>query len=635
LALLLAVASEAPAGKKSRKAKQPVPAARVVVPETGLNKTERILHLLNRAAFGPRPGDVERVREEGVEAWIERQLHPEIVPDPAMGELLADLPTLAMRSEELLVAYPPPQLLRGISRRLASARGMDPDAVRDLFPELEQMRRRQEMRESMTEGGEDRGRGREDRMAMAMSSPNRIVLELSQAKLLRAVHSERQLQEVMTDFWFNHFNVYIGKGGGRWSTTAYERDAIRPHALGSFRDLLGATARHPAMLFYLDNWLSAAPGTEVNARTLEAGYARAMRAEGLEPYGVALEVLRDRGIDTGGMEEMIRRQQAALARNPRGVPARGREVRPSPNREGLNENYARELLELHTLGVDGGYTQQDIIEIARCFTGWTLMPPQHGQGFVYIDALHDRGAKKVLGTKIKSGGIKEGEAVLDLLSRHPSTARFISYKLAQRFVSDDPPASLVEAMAKTFRETDGDIRSVMRTLLSSDEFWSPDAAGVKMKTPFEFVASALRATDADVAGLGSGARPGAIFSLRELGQPLYAAQPPTGYETTADAWVSTGALLGRMKVGLGLAADRVPGVSVEIPRDLPTGSSTTEIVAAVGERLMGREPPEAVVAALADQIDGSLGGGRWPPPNRAVERLAVGWILASAEFQRR
>ena len=596
---------------------------------------KHILHLLNRAAFGPRPGDVARVREEGIEVWVERQLHPETIPDSAVDKLLEDLPTLGMSSRELLVAYPPPQLLRGISRRLASQRGMDPDAVRDLFPELEEMRRRQEMRESMSDPGAEavrRGEGDADRMARAMSSPNRIVLELSQAKLLRAVYSERQLQEVMTDFWFNHFNVYIGKGADRWLTPAYERDAIRPRALGNFRDLLGATARHPAMLFYLDNWLSAAPNTEVDNRTLEAGYARAMRAEGIEPYGVALEILRDRGIDTQELEERVRRQQAALARGFRGT---ARNAPRALRRDGLNENYARELLELHTLGVDGGYTQQDIIEIARCFTGWTLMPSQHGRDFVYIDALHDNGSKKVLGKKIKGGGMKEGEAVLDLLASHPSTARLISYKLAQRFVSDEPPGALVTAMAETFRETGGDIRAVMRTLLISEQFWAPEAVGAKMKTPFEFVASALRATDAEIASFKGGARPGAVLRLRELGQPLYAAQPPTGYKNTADAWVSTGALLGRMKIALGLAAGRVPGVSVEIPRKLSASGSTTEILSAIGERLMGREPSEEVLAALTAQIDDTLGGGRRQPPVRAVESLAVGWILASAEFQRR
>jgi uncharacterized protein (DUF1800 family) len=603
---------------RSSTARATVP--RVEIPDTGLDEREQILHLLNRIGFGPRPGDVARVGERGIAAYIEAQLDPGSVPDPETARLLEGLETLGMSSHELLVTYPPPQLLRAIERRLSTQMGMDSDATGDLFPELEDR--------------EDR-----DRMKRALDSPNRIVLELSQAKVLRAVHSERQLQEVMTDFWFNHFNVYIGKGADRWWTTSYEYDAIRPHALGRFRDLLGATARHPAMLFYLDNWLSVAPSADLDNRELRAVYTRALTDRGLRPNTVVLDILRSRGVDTTQLERRFRRQQESMTR------AAGRHFPEppddpddaAPRRSGLNENYARELLELHTLGVDGGYTQRDIIEVARCFTGWTMMPPQDGWGFIYIDDFHDGGTKTVLGHRIENRGMRDGEAVLDMLAKHPSTARFVSYKIARRFVSDEPPETLVAAMATTFLETDGDIRSVLRTMLGSEEFWSPKVVRAKVKTPFEFVASALRATDAELAelpGRRDGEPPGPVFVLRELGQPLYAAQPPTGYPTTADAWVSTGALLGRMKVAVGLAADRIPGARIELPEDVSETGTTRELLADIGIRIIGRQPTDDAIDALAGQLDGPGGPGPGVPAP-AIERVAVGWILASAEFQRR
>ena len=279
---------------------------------------------------------------------------------------------------------------------------------------------------------------RQEMMEMypAERRPAVITAQMQAARITRAVASDRQLEEVMVDFWFNHFNVYAQKGAVRWMLPAYEREAIRPHALGRFRDLVLATARHPAMLFYLDNWLST-------------------RADLVIPGG----------------------------------PNAGR-------RMGLNENYARELMELHTLGVDGGYTQQDVIEVARCFTGWTIDRPQQGGGFVFRPLAHDRGAKRVLGQVIPAGGgQQDGERVIDILVRHPSTARFIATKLARRFVSDDPPAALVERAAATFRRTDGDIRAVLATIVTSPEFWSADAYRAKIKTPLEVVASAVRALD--------------------------------------------------------------------------------------------------------------------------------------------
>ncbi|MFQ5777574.1 MAG: DUF1800 domain-containing protein [Terriglobia bacterium] len=631
----------------------------LTISDTGLSEDEQILHLLNRIGFGPRPGDIERVKQMGIAAYLEQQLHPESIPDQDVEERLADFKTLQMTTRELFAVYPPPQLLRAIEQRIGPQLGMDPDAVGSMFPELERFRERRErrQREQAGENAEKRPPKEEDpatrelrrfermtpaeRMKRAMTSPARIQIELSQAKLLRAVYSERQLQEVMTDFWFNHFNVFIGKGFVRWMTTSYEYEAIRPHALGKFRELLGATAQHPAMLFYLDNWLSADPNADYDQRQLRLRYFALLREQGMQPGGFLLEVMRQRGMDTTKAERLIARRMAQLdesggrgaRRGRRRVDAqqRRRPAQQQQRRRGLNENYARELLELHTLGVEGGYTQQDVIEVARCFTGWTMLPLQLGAAqFLYVDELHDQGTKVVLGHKIENGGQRDGESVLDLLARHPSTARFISTKLARRFVSDDPPPSLVEKMAQTFLATDGDIRAVLRTMFSAEEFWSRDAVRAKVKTPFEFVVSAARATEAELDELP----PVLAIGLRGLGQPLYGAQPPTGYKDTADAWVSTGGMLSRMKIALGLAGNRLPGARVDLPRELlRSANANDELIAELSQRVLGREVSEttrqALEAELARAEDEIEVGGR-----QARARLALGLLLASPEFQR-
>jgi uncharacterized protein (DUF1800 family) len=352
---------------------------------------------------------------------------------------------------------------------------------------------------------------------------NRVVVELSEQKLLRAVYSERQLQEVLADFWFNHFNVDARKGRDRFLLTEYEREAIRPHVLGKFRDLLEATAKSPAMLFYLDNWMSADP----NGPHVQMTPARVVRG----PFGGRMLV----------------------------PPAPRPQAQGKNAPKGLNENYGRELMELHTLGVDGGYTQKDVTEVARAFTGWTIENPRQGGGsFRFEPRIHDEGAKVVLGHTIKAGGgERDGEEVLDLLAKHPSTARFIATKLVRRFVSDNPPTALVERAAARFRDTDGDIHAVMQTILTSPEFLAPGAYRAKVKTPFEFVASALRATGAEV----EDALP-LVRTMQQLGMPLYMCQPPTGYKDSADAWVNTGALVNRMNFALTLASNKVRGITV-------------------------------------------------------------------------
>lgn len=360
---------------------------------------------------------------------------------------------------------------------------------------------------------------------LAMNNPESVVVdELVQAKLLRAIYSERQLQEVMTDFWFNHFNVFMNKGADRVLVTSYEQDVIRPRALGKFEDLLVATAKSPAMLFYLDSWMSVGPDS--------------MQGLGIPAHPGA-----------GGPYRYPRQ-------NPNANPNAKRR-----QNSGLNENYGRELLELHTLSVNGGYTQRDVTEVAKVFTGWTIDKPNQGGDFKYDPRMHEPGPKFVLGHKIKPKGEDEGREVLHMLATSPQTAHFICLKLAQRFVSDDPPPALVDRMAKTFHKKKGDIREVLRTLFHSPEFWAADTYRAKVKTPFEFVASAVRATGADVEDAMPLAR-----QLNTMGMPLYGAQPPTGYSMKAETWVSSSALLNRMNFALALTAGRIRGVKVDAAR---------------------------------------------------------------------
>ena len=461
-----------------------------------------VVHALNRLGYGPRPGDVEKVRAIGLEKWIDRQLHPDRIADPAMGAHLASLRTIRLSTGDLIARYEvPPEARKEIQAKRAE--------LGDNASE-EQMReaRRDFMRKY---------RGQID------GTPQDVVQELQSAKILRAVYSERQLDEVMADFWMNHFNVFAGKGPVKFMVGEYERDVVRPHAWGKFEDLLRATAESPAMLFYLDNWLSADPNAQ--------------------PMG-----FRARG-----------RRGRFFAPPP--APGQGQ---GQARKRGLNENYAREIMELHTLGVDGGYTQKDVTEVARCFTGWTMRNPRQGEPrFFFNERIHDRGDKVVLGHRIVSrgGGKNEGDEVIHLLATHPSTARFISYKLARRFVADEPPKALVDRAAETFRKTDGDLRAVVKTIVTSPEFVSPAARAAKVKTPLEFVVSAVRASGAEV----DDAR-GLAGRVASMGMPLYQQQPPTGYKDTADAWVSTSGLLARLNLALDLAAGKVRGVATDPSR---------------------------------------------------------------------
>ena len=428
-----------------------------------LSLEQQAAHVLNRLAYGPRPGDVERVMHMGIDRYIDSQLNPESISySPALTKRLHDLDIQAEKTGDTLGMF--------LSVRMVAkaAKADNDDAAK------------QKQREEI----------------------GRIVEQTAEARLARAIDSPRQLEEVMVDFWFNHFNVFSGKGLDRALISGYERDAIRPYVFGSFRDLLGATAKHPAMLFYLDNWLSTADGYEPRA-------FKKFRAQGKKSKA-----------------------------------------------NGLNENYARELMELHTLGVDGGYTQKDVTELARMLTGWTFNPGElarKNRMFHFDDARHDSGDKEWLGHHVSARGQQEGEMALDILAMHPSTARHLSYQLAQYFVQDNPPAALVDRMSRRYLETKGDIRSVLRILFSSAEFMSPSTVDVKFKTPYQFVISAARAADVPVENI----RP-LLGTLNQLGMPLYGCQTPDGYKNTEEAWLNPDALTRRISFAAALAAGRLP-----------------------------------------------------------------------------
>src|SRR5215467_11174661 len=425
----------------------------------------------------------------------------------------------------------------------------------------------------------------------AIVQPQAVLGELAEAKLLRAIYSDRQLDEVMTDFWFNHFNVFIGKGPDRYMINAYERDVIRPHALGKFKDILAATAKSPAMLFYLDNWQSVGPNSDL-----------AIYGPG-RPFG-----------------------------------RRGRFARPRPQAKnrpsGLNENYAREIMELHTLGVDGGYTQKDVTELAKVLTGWSIDQPQLGGSFRFNERAHEPGNKYVLGHRISEHGEKEGEEMIDVLAHHPSTAKFISRKLAMRFVSDNPPQSLVDRMAETFQKKDGDIREVLRTLFHSPEFWAAGAYRAKMKTPLEFVASAARVSSADI----QSALP-LVATLNRMGMPLYAMQPPTGYSMKAEAWVNSSALLNRMNFALALGSGKLPGASLD-PQALirgPAPADADAALAALEQSILAGDVSPQTHAVMHKQLnDPQISQRKLDDGNKKPNYGAIaGLIMGSPEFQRR
>jgi uncharacterized protein (DUF1800 family) len=478
----------------------------------------------------------------GLAAYIEMQLDPRGIPDPAVEQALAAYPALALSTATLVREYPLPT--PQARQRLTSGE-MSRQEMMEMYP--------------------------------AERRPAVITAQMQAARITRAVASGRQLEEVMVDFWFNHFNVYAQKGAVRWMVPAYEREAIRPHALGRFRDLVLATARHPAMLFYLDNWLST-------------------RADLVVPGG----------------------------------PNAGR-------RMGLNENYARELMELHTLGVDGGYTQADVTEVARAFTGWTIDRPRQDARFVFRPATHDLGDKRVLGRSIRGGGERDGDEVLDLLAAQPATARFIADKLVRRFVADEPPPALVERVAAAYHDTGGDVRAMLRVVFASPEFRAPAAAGAKIKKPSEFVASAVRAVGATTDARGALAL---ARAAAEIGEGFYEAAPPTGYPDRAEAWVNPGTLLARMNFALSLAEGRVPGVRAdlgELVSGADRGQPEVVLQRLLATLLHGRSSAETRAVLTAQlglpEITRLTADDRGPANTEVAKLTAL--VLGSPEFQRR
>ena len=605
------------------------------LPITELSENEAILHALNRLAFGPRPGDIERIRAMGLEKWIEQQLSPESLDDSGLSARLQRYPTIEMSSAKLLEEFPRPE---DAARRAGMSREDIQKMQEERAKQREERQRAMESGEMPGEGMRGRGlQGRDPNMIPRgledVKNPQRIILELSMAKTTRAIYSERQLNEVLADFWLNHFNVFAQKGADRWLITEYEREAIRPYTLGKFGDMLQATAKSPAMLFYLDNWLSADPESFARLeRELGERRARFQRLFGDNP-----EIMMGRGGRFGaGRRTRPGQQDPSMRRQPGapGQPGQPGQVPPQRQRRGLNENYARELMELHTLGVDGGYTQQDIIEVARAFTGWTMRAPRLNPEFHFEERFHDTKPKTILGKKFESGGVKEGQQVLDFLATHPNTAKFISTKLARRFVSDAPPAALVERMAKSFEKSQGDIRATMRTMIYSPEFWARSAYRAKIKKPFELVVSTARAMNADV----NIALPLVQWSNR-IGEPLYMCQPPTGYSDKAEAWVNTGALLNRLNYSLALAGGRLRGMRVDAEKVLAVDSAEQpqNVLARAIEVFLGAQisketratlekqlsDPQVLRATLDDQIMGVDAG------------VIAGLVLGTPEFQRK
>jgi uncharacterized protein (DUF1800 family) len=616
-----------------------------------LSPDQQIQLSLSRLTFGARPGDFDEVKKIGLQKWTQLQLHPDQIPEnPQLDALLKPLATLHLDSAGIMKDYynvRPMRVMVGIrlneilspdlnrkvyngtaEERRAAIMSLDPEKrmkvlavvpanVVEGMPDLQKEQamarqkqeeeRRMEMRKTrppledllspadvqvaLHGTGEARatlyatldhdklekvagalppdalaGQPEMRRLANMSRFPQQVIMDdLREARLVRAIYSTHQLEEVLTDFWFNHFNVYELKDRDRAMLTSYERDAIRPHVLGKFKDLLLATARHPAMLQYLDNWQS-----------------------------MATDIL-----DVGPLAPQPAAFQTGFGRQA----------------HGLNENYGRELLELHTLGVNGGYTQQDVIEVARCFTGWSIRKPYDEPTFIFASFMHDNGEKTVLGHKIPTGGgEQDGLKVIDILAQHPSTARHISTKLARRFVADDPPAALVDRMTQTFLKTGGDLRTVMETMLNSPEYSSQGAWQAKIKSSLEVVASAARALDVKTIDAYS-----LVGKVTDMGEPLYSKESPNGYRDASDARLSTAGVMARMDFARTLINGKIPGISVDLSR------FEGKDAVAISRALLNRDPSPQMLAAVEQGSQGKSPDLAW------IATL----VLSSPDFQRR
>ena len=472
----------------SRPSPAPMGAGAQTFRQTDLSPRERARHALNRLAYGPRPGDVDAVVSMGVDKWIARQLDAEAIPEHGLGQLNV-LETETKSTADLVAEYPTQvEVNRFLRMKGPNGQMLDaPPGIDTAF--LRRVQARQ----------------------------GRLNSQVLPAKMIRAISSDRQLLEVMTNFWENHFSVYTGKAVP-WALTQYDREVIRPHALGKFKDLLRAVATSPEMMFYLDNWQSAVDSLHANA----------------EEHAWVVRRLASSDSETRAFARLPHRR---------------------PGQNGLNENYARELMELHTLGVDGGYSQQDVVNVARAFTGWTLDTPALGAKFLFRPETHDADEKVVLGHVLAAGrGMEDGEEVLKILAASPATARFITTKLARHFISDDPPASVIDRCSRAYLSSDGDIRETMRCIVSGPEFFSRAAYGAKVKTPFELVASTIRA----VAGVGDTTQRLPQQAAR-LGQPIFGRSTPDGWPDRGEEWLNSGAVLNRINFALSVAGGAIPG----------------------------------------------------------------------------
>jgi uncharacterized protein (DUF1800 family) len=522
------------------------PPSTAPAPDTGprgLTSAQQATQVLNRLAFGPRPGETDRVMAMGVDSWIDQQLHPETIPDTTLDLVLQALPAWHSTARSLADSYPPQDIF---ARSLKRQRGLADNAQLQLTSE-----------DSMT-------------LKMINNRTNELANQATEARVIRAQMSERQLLEVMTDFWENHFSVFNGKMPTRFTLLEYDRDVIRAHALGKFRDLLGAVAHSPAMLWYLDNYQSAADSAHLN----------------LPEW---------RQMEKTGRPPVIRR------------------------RNGLNENYGRELLELHTLGVDGGYTQHDVIEVARALTGWTIDVPRVGGEFIFREGMHDAEPKVVLGHKLGAGrGVDDGEEVLDIVARHPSTAKYIARKLARRLVNDTPSVALVDRAAETFMRTNGDIREVVRTIVTSPEFFSRSAYRTKVKTPFELVVSARRLINAS-----PDTSPRTFQMIARLGEPIFGHLTPNGWPETGDQWINAGSLLDRINFGVQVGGGKLPYAPIEqwppwaLLSTMPFERQMDEVVAKILAGDVSSETRQSMVSG------------------RSQLRDLLGLAMGSPEFQRR
>ena len=633
-----------------------------------LTEDQRILHVLNRLGFGPRPGDLEKVKAIGLQKYIEQQLNPTEIDDTTAEAKVRNLEVFKMSTAQVFARYPSPgTLLRQLEGgRQAQA---DANARRNAAMMPAAGEPAQPVARTQTERRERQRKLDEIYRKYDLRPARQLMPQIVSNRVLRAVYSERQLQEVMVDFWQNHFNVFSGKNAVRWYIPSYERDVLRKHALGNFKDLVVGTAQHPAMLFFLDNFQSVAQNGGNQNRGGNGRLAQAVRSGTLTPQ-MRESVKRNQGLTDAQLDARIKRLQTA-AQNQR--------------RRGINENYARELMELHTLGVDGGYTQKDIVEVARAFTGWTIADPrgyrraaagmitgeedrrlarlqrQAGvpndveSGEFYFNAgTHDDGEKNVLGQKVNEGGVKDGLKVIDILVKHPSTAKFIARKLAVKFVSDKPSEALVDRVSAAFTKSSGDIKTTLRAIFTDKEFFAPETYRAKIKTPFELAVSSIRAVGGDTNG-----GPAMVAMLNKLGEVPYGYQAPTGYPDTAEDWVNTGALLERLNFAVAVASNRIPGTRVDLKQF--SGDSKAKILdKAIAEILDGeiapttraslvkqleRPLPEVKAGNVADENEDPdempamrRGGGRQarllePTGNPEVFKV-VSLVLGTPEFQR-